>query len=120
KRGFYSSEREGGFGKQDIYTIRMPVEEKEPELELLTGNVKDVNTNKGIEAEITITDNSTNEIVSKTHSNSEDGKYLIALPCGKNYGIAIEKAGHLFHSENVNLPCGDKFVDIKKEIKLVD
>ncbi len=120
KVGFYSSDKEGGLGKQDIYSIRMPVPEKEPELELLTGVVKDAVTNQAIEAEITITDNTTKEIVSKAKSNAEDGKYLVAIPCGKNYGIAIEKKGHLFHSENVNLPCTQGFKEIKKEIKLVN
>ncbi len=120
KVGFYSSDKEGGLGKQDIYSIRMPVPDKEPELELLTGVVKDATTNQAIEAEITITDNATKEIVSKARSNAEDGKYLVAIPCGKNYGIAIEKKGHLFHSENVNLPCTQGFKEIKKEIKLVN
>lgn len=120
KVGFYSSDKEGGLGKQDIYSIRMPVPEREPELELLSGVVKDATTNQAIEAEITITDNTTKEIVSKARSNAEDGKYLVAIPCGKNYGIAIEKKGHLFHSENVNLPCTQGYKEIKKEIKLVD
>jgi outer membrane protein OmpA-like peptidoglycan-associated protein len=119
KVGFYSSDKEGGMGKQDIYSIRMPVSQKQPELELLTGTVRDANTNKAVEAEITITDNATKEVISKTKSNSEDGNYLVALPCGKNYGVAIEKAGHLFHSENVNLPCSQGYREVKKEIKLI-
>ncbi|HSZ25009.1 MAG TPA: OmpA family protein [Cytophagaceae bacterium] len=120
KVGFYSSDKEGGLGKQDIYSIRMPVPEREPELELLTGTVKEATTGKAMEAEITVTDNNSKEVISKIKSNAEDGKYLVALPCGKNYGIAIEKKGHLFHSENVNLPCTQGFKEIKKEIKLVD
>jgi outer membrane protein OmpA-like peptidoglycan-associated protein len=120
KVGFYSSDKEGGLGKQDIYSIRMPVQEKEPELELLTGTVKDAVTGKSMEADITITDNITKEIISKVKSNSDDGKYIVAIPCGKNYGIAIEKKGHLFHSENVNIPCTQGFKEIKKEIKLVN
>lgn len=120
KVGFYSSDKEGGLGKQDIYSIRMPIPAKEPELELLTGTVKDASSGNPIEAEITITDNATKEIVSKVRSNADDGKYLVAIPCGKNYGIAIEKKGHLFHSENVNIPCTQGFKEIKKEIKLSD
>lgn len=120
KVGFYSSDKEGGLGKQDIYSIRMPIPPKDPELELLTGTVKDAVTGKAMEAEITITDNVSKEIISKVKSNGEDGKYLVAVPCGKNYGIAIEKQGHLFHSENVNIPCNQGFKEIKKEIKLVN
>lgn len=120
KVGFYSSEKDGGFGKQDIYSIRMPVPEREPELELLTGIVRDATTGKPIEADITVTDNVSKEVITKFKSNAEDGKYLVALPCGKNYGVAIEKQGHLFHSENVKMDCIEGFKEVKKEIKLVD
>ncbi|MCU0431475.1 MAG: OmpA family protein [Cytophagaceae bacterium] len=119
KLGFYSSDKEGGFGKQDLYSIRMPVPDKSPELELLTGVVKDASTQKAMEATITVTDNETNEIVSKVRSNGSDGKYLVALPCGKNYGIAVEQEGHLFHSEHVELDCGKGYKEVKKEITLV-
>lgn len=120
KVGFYSSDKEGGLGKQDIYSIRMPVPEKEPELELLSGVVKDAVTSKPIEATITVTDNVTQEVISKVTSNSSDGKYLVSLPCGKNYGISIEKEGHLFHSEHVEMDCSKGYKEVKKEITLVE
>jgi outer membrane protein OmpA-like peptidoglycan-associated protein len=116
--GFYASEKEEGFGKQDIYSIRMPVEEKEPELALLKGTVKDAATGKAVDAEITVVDNETKETVGKFNSNASTGEYLISLPSGKNYGVTIEKENHLFYSENVFLSSKEGYKEIRKEIKL--
>jgi outer membrane protein OmpA-like peptidoglycan-associated protein len=118
KIGYYSSNREGGYGQQDIYSIRMPVSEKAPELALLKGKVLD-QQNKPTEATISITDNETKELIAKYRSNSETGEYLISLPSGKNYGIAIEKEGHLFYSENVTLSNTDGFKEYKQDIVMV-
>lgn len=118
--GYYASAKEGGFGEMDLYTIRMPLPKRKPELALLKGKVTEEFTDKPIEAEITITDNEANEVVGKYTSNSKTGEYLISLPSGKNYGVAIEKAGHLFHSENVFLSQKDGFKEMKMDVKLVN
>lgn len=118
KIGYYSSNREGGYGQQDIYSIRMPVSEKAPELALLKGKVLD-QQNKPTEATISITDNETKELIAKYRSNSETGEYIVSLPSGRNYGIAIEKDGHLFYSENVTLSNKEGFKEYKQDISLV-
>ena len=118
KIGYYSSNREGGYGQQDIYSIRMPVSEKAPELALLKRKVMD-QQQKATAARISITDNETKELIAKYRSNSETGEYIIALPSGKNYGVAIEKEGHLFYSENVTLSNKDGFKEYKQDIVMV-
>lgn len=120
KVGFYSSEKEDGYGKQDIYSIRMPMEESGPALALLKGTVKDEKTGKPIEADITITDNQTKETIAHYTSNSQTGNYLISLPSGKNYGITIENEGHLFYSENIFLSDKDGFKEVQKNVALTD
>jgi len=119
KIGYYSSNKEGGYGLQDIYSIRMPVAEKAPELALLKGRILDEQTGKPTEATITITDNATKEVLAKYRSNSETGEYIIALPSGTNYGVAIEKKGYLFYSENVTLNNTDGYKEYKQDIILV-
>lgn len=118
--GYYSSAKNGGYGKQDLYTIRMPIAARKHELALLKGKVEEEFTNKPVEADITITDNEAGDVVAKFKSNSKTGEYLVSLPAGKNYGITIEKEGHLFHSENVTLPEGKEFIELNKDIKLVN
>ena len=115
--GFYSSDKEGGLGQQDLYSIRMPVS-LNPELTLLKGNVKDEATGNAIEATISITDNETKELVAQFNSNKQTGEYLIPLPSGKNYGIAIESKGHLFHSENIDFDSKGGYKELKKDITL--
>lgn len=116
KIGYYSSDKEGGQGRQDLYSVRMPVSE-EPELALLKGTVKD-ETGKPLDADITITDNSSREVIAKFSSNSANGKYMVALPSGKNYGITIEKKGKLFYSENVFLSEKDGYKELKNDVQL--
>lgn len=118
--GYYASDKEGGFGKMDVYSIRMPLPKRKPSLALLKGNVKEEFTDKPIEADIIITDNEKNEVVAKLKSNGTTGDYLVSLPSGKNYGITIEKEGHLFHSENVYLSPNKGFKELKKDVKLMN
>ncbi len=114
--GFYSSDKEGGYGKQDIYALTFP-KSNDYSLELLTGEIKDENGNP-IEADIMVTDNQNQVLIATFKSNSDNGKFLISLPCGKNYGIHIEKAGFIFHSENAQIECQFGFKEINKEIRL--
>lgn len=119
KYGYYSSNKPGGKGGQDLYTIIMP-EKPEPELAILKGKVKEAFSDKPMEATITVTDNEKNEEVARFKSNANTGEYVVALPSGRNYGITIEKDGHLFHSENVQLSKKEGYKEYKKEIKLVN
>jgi outer membrane protein OmpA-like peptidoglycan-associated protein len=118
KVGYYSSDKEGGYGYQDIYSIRMPLS-LQPKLTLLKGTIKDQNNGLPTEATITVTDNGTGEVVSSTTSNSATGTYLLALPADKNYGITIEKEGHLFYSENIYLSSTEGYKEQNKNITLL-
>ena len=120
KLGFYSSAKASGYGGHDIYAIYMPITRNRPELALLRGKVEEEFTKKPVEAKITITDNEINEVVAEFYSDGETGDYLVSLPSGKNYGITIEKDGHLFHSENVFIEKGKGYVPISKNIKLLN
>ena len=47
-------------------------------------------------------------------SNSSTGKYLVSLPSGKNYGIAVKAENYLFHSENFDIPISTGFRKLKR------
>lgn len=87
-------------------------------LTLLTGRVLDEGTNKPIEASIELVDNSSGEIIANFSSNSKTGRYLVSLPAGKNYGLAVDAEGYLFHSENFNLPEENSYNEVNKDISL--
>lgn len=145
---YYTSIREEGLGGRDNYRITFlgepkppvlnaednliaslsqPMREKvvEPAVEIKTsamailkGLVLDEMSGEPVKARIELTDNATSELVAGFSSESASGKYLITLPSGKNYGIAIKADGYLFHSENFNIPSDANFKTYVKNIQL--
>lgn len=146
--GYLSSYREGGYGEKDIYlitflgpekppvlsnednliaSIAKPIKEKikEPTLvvegsnmAILTGIIRDEKTKLPLQAQIVLVDNEKNEIIAEFMSDANTGKYLVSLPAGKNYGIAVKKDGYLFHSENFVIPEASGFKQYKKDVDL--
>ena len=147
RRAYYASSVTGGQGEKDLYVVTilgpekpvvlntesqllaaaepqaLPVKESaieviSNELTLFRGNVLDTNSRSPLVADIIVTDNQTGITVLTAKSNSETGRFLVTLPSGKNYGIAVKSDGYLFHSENFNLPPGGDFQEVKKEVLL--
>ena len=85
---------------------------------ILKGTVTDAVSKEPLNAIIVITDNEKNEIVSTFQSNSKTGKYLVSLPSGRNYGIAVTMEDYLFFSENVDLPKSKTYQEIIKNVEL--
>jgi len=121
RHGYFSSIKQGGKGSTDIYMINFTAFEddnKTVNLTLVKGKVKDSKTGKFIEAKIEIFDNEKNEIIAVFNSNSETGEYLITLPSGKNYGIAVYADDYLFNSANFDLPESKEFGEIILDVEL--
>jgi len=146
KRGYYSSSKKGGEGEQDIYIVtflgpekpmrtntednliagikaplkELLVEEKvevsSSQLTIFRGNTLDEITKQPVGAEIVITDNGSGTVLNRIESNSETGKFIVTLPSGKNYGIAVNADGYLFHSENFDIPEGGNFQLVEKDV----
>ena len=143
---YISSSRKGTIGDQDIFMITymiakpvMPsseanllawrehpsqdikfenlISESSPSLILWKGKVMN-EMGTPLEAQIILTDNETGEQISEFYSNSETGKFIVSLPAGKNYGVAVKKTGYLFHSENFNIPENAPFKEVNKDIIL--
>lgn len=133
-RAYFASSKMGGYGEKDIYKITFLGPDKQPllnsqdqllamidnpinnlkaesaievstaKLTLLKGLIIDEKTEKPLESTIELIDNEKNQVLATFKSNVSTGKYLVTLPSGKNYGIAVKSEGYLFHSENFNLP----------------
>lgn len=122
KKGYYSSMRPEGLGRKDIYeiTFTYPQNKKsEPMLTLFKGEIIDFNTALPLDADIEILDNDKNEIITIVKANSVTGKFLVSLPAGKNYGIAVKKDGYLFYSENFNISDTSSYMEVNKPIALM-
>lgn len=148
KHGYYTSKRKDSKGGRDLYRITFlgaekpmvlnnednllasvakPIKEtviapiidiKEAQLTILKGVISDFLTHDKLEAEIEIVDNEAGEVIATFKSNSSSGKYLVSLPAGKNYGIAVKKDGYLFHSENFDIPNTAAFQEVEKNVEL--
>lgn len=94
------------------------IEVKEAQLTILKGVIRDAITKEVLSAEIEIVDNAANQVIATFKSNSSTGKYLVSLPAGKNYGIAVKKEGYLFHSENFDIPNTAAFQEVEKDVDL--
>lgn len=149
KHGYFSSVKEGGYGNNDIYMITFlgaekpviqsnednliacisqpikevvvekPVEINTTNLTILKGTVRDSITKEPLFSNIEIVDNEKNEIVATINSNKKTGKYLVPLPSGKNYGIAVKANTYLFHSENFDIPKASGYQEFVKDVELL-
>ena len=99
-------------------SVAEPITVEEKSLTVFKGKILDAITKNSIAANIEITINSTGEVYTTLKSNSSTGKFLLSLPAGKNYGISVAAEGYLFHSENFDLPKGDGFNLVNKDIEL--
>ena len=148
KFAYIASNRDGGKGGLDIYKVTFwgdpkelivdtedfllasvanPIQDVELEskvkvnkksLTVFKGKTIDALTGKAVEAKIDIIDNATGQKIETFTTNSATGKFLLSLPAGKNYGIAVQADGYLFHSENFDIPKGSGYDLINKVIEL--
>ena len=145
---YYSSNREGGLGGKDIYKITYLGPKKEPlyssndqllsvdkttevnanvdseivikssMLTLLKGIIVDEITQKPIESTIELIDNEEGEVLATFKSNSKTGKYVISLPSGNNYGLAIYAEDYLFYSDNFIVPKHEGYHEVVRNVSL--
>ncbi len=148
RHGYFASLRPSGKGDLDIYmitflspehiivntednliaSIAKPVSAismektakiKTIRLTIVKGLISEALTDDPISAQIEIIDNEKNEVIKTSQSNSSTGKYLVALPSGKNYGLVVKADGYLFHSENFDIPKTTSYQVVEKNIDLL-
>ena len=147
KHAYFTSIKPDGYGEKDIYMItfitpKNPVLNTEDNLlaslaepvketviakevavpstmvSILKGTIFDAVTKQMLQADIELVDNQLNQVIASFKSNSATGKFLVSLPAGKNYGIAVKKEGYLFHSENFDIPATSGYQEYVKDIGL--
>lgn len=118
RRAYFSSDRKGGLGAQDIYYIDMPESSSIP-LTMIKGKILDAETNKPIPTKIYLIDNETDKKLDFVYNpDPETGAYLVILPPAKNYDMVIESEGFLPYTLNVNVPNQTYFYELYQQIKL--
>jgi outer membrane protein OmpA-like peptidoglycan-associated protein/tetratricopeptide (TPR) repeat protein len=148
RHAYMTSFREDGYGDKDLYKLTLLGAEKKPVLSgednllanqeapvsgkviepkveikssqvaILKGIIRDDKTKKPVEAIIELIDNEKNEVIARFNSNASNGKYLVSLPAGRNYGIAVMAEEYLFHSENFEIASDAQYLEVEKNIDL--
>lgn len=103
KQGYFSSNRKGGKGSDDIYSI---LETKplivEDCMQLIAGAITDVDTNLPLEnAQVVLTDGAKKDI--EKVSTGADGKFSFKVACESNYIVSASKVGYTEDSRSFSL-----------------
>ena len=117
ERGYYSSQKIGGYGQHDIYVVNLGSSAKKYQLILIKGVV----TANDVPAEADITVE-----YAKTRlpydgyfkSNSATGKYIVILPGETSYDITYNVKGFDPHVETIDASAIDKYTEITRDVKL--
>ncbi|HEX7015032.1 MAG TPA: OmpA family protein [Cyclobacteriaceae bacterium] len=118
-RGYFSSDRKGGQGGQDIYYIDMPEESRNIPLTMLKGKILNAETGKPMPTTIYVIDNETNKRLDFVYNpDPETGNYLVILPPAKDYDIIVESDGFLPYTLNIHIPNQSYFYELFQQISL--
>lgn len=119
KMGYFSSERKGGKGGQDIYYFEMPESEANIALTMIKGRILAGDDLQPVPTQIKVVDVEANQKVEYVYDpDKETGNYLIILPPGRNYDLIVESEGYLPYTVNVNIPNQTYFYELYQEIHL--
>ena len=116
-KGYFSSNRKGGFGSMDIYSMDM--KDYKPKLILFKGVVS---TNEPaftyLQATITVIDYQTKELQGIYRTTKENGKYILVLLPKKHYKIIIESDGYYSYTGDIDLNEKIRMKDLFKNVNL--
>jgi outer membrane protein OmpA-like peptidoglycan-associated protein len=119
KRAYFSSDRKGGQGAQDIYYLDMPENAMTIPLTMIKGRVLNGETGKPMPTKMYVMDNETKKELEFVYDpDPKTGEYLIILPPSKNYDIIIESEGFLPYTLNVNIPNQTYFYELYQQVGL--
>jgi len=106
------------YNNNDIYSVVIPPKLRQFMNNIVQGYITDEDTKKGIGAEIVVTDAFTSEVVLRTESNSDDGRYTVVLPVGRSFNFEFRKPDYSSYTFSLDIRSKKKYEEITLNIKL--
>ncbi|MBC7865766.1 MAG: PD40 domain-containing protein, partial [Bacteroidia bacterium] len=92
--GYYSSEKDNGFGGEDIYLIDMHYSENDVKVRAGYVYEKGAADSKPLKAKISLVDNETKQAIGYYTSNLRNGKFILLVSPFRTYSLNIEADGY--------------------------
>ncbi|MFM8911485.1 MAG: OmpA family protein [Flammeovirgaceae bacterium] len=108
-----------GYGKADIFKIKLTKGNKPLAVTLVKGKVLNKRNNQPLAASIHFENLRTKKDVGEARSDPKTGEFQIVLPFGVNYGVRATKADFYSVHEYLELPAGDQYREVKKNLLMV-
>ena len=118
RRGYFSSDKRGGYGEKDIYFVDLPVDMEAQGLTVLKGFIiPPPGQSLPPSTILYVTDKATGEV--KTYKpRQRDGVYVAILPPCKEYNLDYRVDDKTIHTEDIFVECESSYQEINKEIYL--
>ncbi len=118
RRGYFSSDQNGGYGEKDIYFVDLPSELESEGLTVLKGFIIPAPGETLPPSTILyVTDKSTGE-VKAYKPRQRDGVYVAILPPCREYNLDYRVNDVTVHTEDIFVECESAYQEINKEIYL--
>ena len=118
KRGYFSSDKFGGYGEKDIYFVDFPGEMGAEGLAVLKGFIiPPPGEQLSPTTVLYVTDKATGEVKSYK-PRQRDGVYVAILAPCKNYNLDYRVNDKTIHTEDIFVECESAYQEINKEVYL--
>ncbi len=118
RRGYFSSDKNGGFGEKDIYFVDFPENMEAEGLTVLKGFIiPPPGETLPPSTVLYVTDKATGE-VKMYKPRQRDGVYVAILPPCKEYNLDYRVNDKTVHTEDIFVECESAYQEINKEIYL--
>ncbi len=106
KTAIFSTDKLGGYGKQDLYTFELYEEARPMATTYMKGIVYDEKTEQRLAADFKVIDLENEKEITSAKADPITGSFLLSLPVNRNYALNVSMDGYLFYSDNFELLSG--------------
>lgn len=118
RRGYFSSDKMGGYGEKDIYFVDFPVEKATEQLAVLKGFIIPAPGDALPPSTILYVTNKETGEVKSYRPRQRDGVYVAIIEPCKNYNLDYRVNDKTIHTEDIFVECESAYQEINKEVYL--